>query len=639
MPSTSDAKGLISGYRWSITSVTYSFTDSPTDYEIGYEEAGSFLALNASEVAVFSAVFSQIAGFTNLQFASSSNDASAAIRIGKTITPGADAWAYYPGSGVGGDVWLDINPSGLVYGGRGGMNWLAITPGDYTYTVFMHEFGHALGLKHSFESTRRNPAVAKAFDSLEYTVMAYDAYQTTPYNTAIDARNWWADDGNNPQTFMMLDIAALQSLYGANYSYSSAATIYKWNEFGGYSLDGGQTYTDLNLNTSAIFMTIWDGGGIDTYDFSNYSIPVKIDLRPGEYSTIDFLNTNDPLQRADLLSGDEVYLATGNIANALLYAGNTASLIENAIGGAGHDLLIGNTIANTLTGNAGNDTLIGGAGADTMHGGEGSDIYILNLVADYAVGEVIADAGSTGIDELRLTTTAASTLTLTSGVSGIENVVIGTGTATSAVTTGTTAINVNASALNYGVSIAGNAGANVLTGGSGNDTLRGNAGNDTLIGGAGADSLAGGSGSDTFNFAAGHSGQASGFDTIIDYAKGVIGLGDMIDYSAALTVGGSSATATSARASINSSTAIATFASLSGTTLSDALADIAARFTAATDTAGEFAFFKINNTGNYYMYISDGIAGVGINDTVLQLIGITSISSLAYTSGNLVITA
>jgi Ca2+-binding RTX toxin-like protein len=103
--------------------------------------------------------------------------------------------------------------------------------------------------------------------------------------------------------------------------------------------------------------------------------------------------------------------------------------------------------------------------------------------------------GGDGTDELRFTTSAASTLTLTSGVS-VERVVIGTGTVGAAVSTATTAINVTAAAVTTGLTIVGNAGVNTLTGGSGNDSLEGGAGNDKLIGGGGADTLAGGLGND-----------------------------------------------------------------------------------------------------------------------------------------------
>jgi subtilisin-like proprotein convertase family protein len=49
------------------------------------------------------------------------------------------------------------------------------------------------------------------------------------------------------------------------------------------------------------------------------------------------------------------------------------TLIENAIGGFGSDLLKGNDAKNLLRGNAGNDTLDGGLGNDTLYGGSGND--------------------------------------------------------------------------------------------------------------------------------------------------------------------------------------------------------------------------------------------------------------------------
>jgi Ca2+-binding RTX toxin-like protein len=50
--------------------------------------------------------------------------------------------------------------------------------------------------------------------------------------------------------------------------------------------------------------------------------------------------------------------------------------IENVNGGAGDDVLIGNSLANQLFGNGGRDILIGGLGADILNGGVGDDILI-----------------------------------------------------------------------------------------------------------------------------------------------------------------------------------------------------------------------------------------------------------------------
>ncbi len=107
----------------------------------------------------------------------------------------------------------------------------------------------------------------------------------------------------------------------------------------------------------------------------------------------------------------------------------------------------------------------------------------------------------------------------------------------------------------------------------------------------------------------------------------------MIDYTLDLKIGGSAAPATSNQASINASTGVATFAASSGTTLTDALNDVASRMT----TAGEFALFRVSNTGNYYLFISDSVAGVAANDVVVQLVGVTSIGSIDLTTENMTV--
>jgi hypothetical protein len=59
--------------------------------------------------------------------------------------------------------------------------------------------------------------------------------------------------------------------------------------------------------------------------------------------------------------------------------------------------------------------------------------------------------------------------------------------------------------------------------------------------------------------------------------------------------------------------------------------------TAARDSRGEFALFQVNNTGDYYAFVSDGTRGVGSNDLLIQLIGMNSYSGIDLTGGNLTI--
>jgi hypothetical protein len=136
-------------------------------------------------------------------------------------------------------------------------------------------------------------------------------------------------------------------------------------------------------------MTVWDGGGNDTYNFSNYSTSATINLAPGAWST------PSQAQRADLDAGAAVHLARGSIANAMYWTGDLRPLIENAIGGQGSDKITGNVLGNKLSGLNGNDviaglagkdTLAGGLGRDTLAGGDARDIFDFDRTSDSKPG-------------------------------------------------------------------------------------------------------------------------------------------------------------------------------------------------------------------------------------------------------------
>ncbi|MFO0016740.1 MAG: hypothetical protein ACK52U_09300, partial [Synechococcaceae cyanobacterium] len=210
-----------------------------------------------------------------------------------------------------------------------------------------------------------------------------------------------------------------------------------------------------------------------------------------------------------LFSGDagleRVTIGTGTGATAISTA--TTALNVEAAAAPNRLNITGNSGINKLVGTAFNDTITGGDGLDTMDGGDGSDLYVIQSSLHHTLAEIF-DSGSTGIDELRFTsTTASQTLTIFSGDTGLETIVIGTGTAVIPVITASTALNINAAAAVSGLTITGNNGANSLTGtnfddwitgNGGNDGLVGLRGNDTIDGGDGVDKMEGGEGSDLY---------------------------------------------------------------------------------------------------------------------------------------------
>jgi Ca2+-binding RTX toxin-like protein len=80
---------------------------------------------------------------------------------------------------------------------------------------------------------------------------------------------------------------------------------------------------------------------------------------------------------------------------------NASSTFENVVGGAGPDILFGNSLDNLLIGGDGNNILVGAGGTDILTGGNGRDILIGGLGPDAltgGTGEDILIAGSTIYD-------------------------------------------------------------------------------------------------------------------------------------------------------------------------------------------------------------------------------------------------
>ncbi len=364
--------GILSGVAWKFTNFSVSYPTSGLSYGFTYGngENQTFTAFTQAQKLVADFARSLLADYTPITFVAGT-EASANLRYGNfQAGNNQSTHGNYPDGFPGmGDMWYSQKNGDQGNG----------TIGGFAYTTIFHEQGHTLGLKHG-QDTGINGGVAKtvdgtvipnyaplpaANDDWNYTVMTYRSYQGA---TTDPVQGFLTSD--NPVTYMMADIAAMQYMYGANFAgVSSTNTLYQWDAAGNKFVNG--TLFLPSAVNGKIFETVWDGGGNDTYDTSNFSTNQTIDLRPGAFSTID------PTKLADL---DRFHpgtqIALGNVANALLYQNDLRSLIENAVTGNGNDVITGNQAANLLSGNGGNDFIDAGAGSDTLSGGAGNDTLL-----------------------------------------------------------------------------------------------------------------------------------------------------------------------------------------------------------------------------------------------------------------------
>ena len=406
--------GLLGGTKWTGT-ITYSFPDSPGDYSANYQGHGepttsgfSAAPFQMQQAIVYA--IGLISSYTNatIQFAGADG---ADIMVAQSPAANPTSYAYYPGNvPAGGDVWF-----GTAY------DYSKAALGNYYFTTALHELGHAFGLKHSQETGGvANVAVPSAHDDFEFTVMSYRSYVGGPLTGYTNEAYGFA------QTYMANDILALQTLYGANFTTHSENTVYSWSPTTGQEFINGVAQpapgNGVGGSANRIFETVWDGNGIDTYDLSNYSTGVTINLNPGASSI------TSPTQIANLGNG---HFAQGNIYNAYLFNGDARSYIDNANGGSGNDTIVGNAIANTLNGGAGNDILTGGSGSDTIIGGAGTDTAIFSgNQANYLI------AYNSNTQTFTVTDQRAGSPDGTDTITGVENFQFADGAVASASVTG-----------------------------------------------------------------------------------------------------------------------------------------------------------------------------------------------------------
>lgn len=317
-------------------------------------------------------IFGSLASYANVQFAytgSYANPIAAAPNSDITITlsgstalfPSASMWAlaFFPDAsynaayeGAPGDVFLNV---------RSQANSLAsYAPGSAGYFLFLHEIGHALGLKHPHDSggTER-----PTFAQLGLTELDNDWFSVMSYEDEFNFNLTSYD----PATPMPLDVLALQYLYGKNMSTNAADS----------------TYT---LPVNNFYSTIWDAGGNDTIDLSGADRGWSVSLPDMQLSGLVDTKTGMAFLESEKTSSTPttLYWLMGDI--------------ENVTGSAFTDTLAGSPGTNILRGGGGNDAIDGGGGTDYAFFGSVKDTYAITRAP--AGITVAARAGNEATDSL-----------------------------------------------------------------------------------------------------------------------------------------------------------------------------------------------------------------------------------------------
>ena len=445
LTSSTDTNTILMGPYWDDSSLSYSIynQDNPVGYNYSQNAATVAGAVTAdhnmwdyrTDVQL---MFSRIADSSGLTFEEIVEDPATGtvgdIRVAfsdgfATDAPTAGAFAFgpYTDSPISGDVWWNDDDSDNY----------DLSSGTKGFQRGLHEIGHAIGLSHphdggSYDNSTLSGISESAKDNYRYSVMSYnqggtgssylyDRNMAVDYTVSFNSSTNYATISYSasrvmPSTMMILDVEALEHLYGASTA-NSTDTTYDVSSFG-----------------DEFIRTITDSGGTDTIDASSGTGASIINLTAGSLSSINtktqanlVTEIEDAIIAAAAATGVTLARSASAVQDRITYFENTylpfydtyaqpttggtslytgtdnlaiarTATIENAIGGSGADQITGNASNNKITGGQGNDTINGGDGTDeAIFSGRYSD-YTITDNGDGTYSVTDSESGRDGTD-------------------------------------------------------------------------------------------------------------------------------------------------------------------------------------------------------------------------------------------------
>lgn len=319
---------MTTGYKWDLSQ------NKTINWSISNGQNGERWDYPDYTKGILAAVFESIAPYIDVKFVYSGyfatpqnasaygSDINISLDAANKFFSSSDVWARgffpRPNEPDRGDIYLNKNSEGYYLP--------SYAPGTEGYYLALHEIGHTLGLKHPHDggSTARPEFVKVGFQSLDkdfWTVMSY----TDDYDWNI--LSW------DPETPMVMDVLALQYLYGKNMQTNAGNSWYY-------------------LNNKSTYKTIWDSSGNDVIDASQLTRPTTIILSQPQYLKLIDTNVGVAMYSSEIQASSPTALTwlTGDI--------------ENAVGSNYNDTILGNHFMNYLFGGFGDDLINGGDGVD-----------------------------------------------------------------------------------------------------------------------------------------------------------------------------------------------------------------------------------------------------------------------------------